>query len=59
MPSWALLFSPTASIKSRLLYLGAETHLQGTLEPEMKSLHNIREYLRALDIYTDEGRPGE
>ncbi len=57
--SWALKFSPTAWFKSWLLYLGIQTHVRGTLEPEMKPLHNVCEYLHALHIYTDEARRGE
>ncbi|KIX94129.1 uncharacterized protein Z520_10155 [Fonsecaea multimorphosa CBS 102226] len=59
LASWALHFSPTAWFKSWLLYLGIQTHVRGTLEPEMKPLHNICEYLHALHIYTDEARRGE
>ncbi|KAK5056673.1 hypothetical protein LTR84_012205 [Exophiala bonariae] len=57
--SWALKFSPTAWIKSWLLYLGIETHVRGTIEPELKPLHGICEYLHALHIYTEEARRGE
>lgn len=56
---WALKFSPTAWIKSWLLYLGIETHVRGTIEPELKPLHGICEYLHALHIYTDEARRGQ
>ncbi|OAP65719.1 hypothetical protein AYL99_01691 [Fonsecaea erecta] len=58
LASWALQFSPTAWLKSWLLYLGIQTHVRGTTEPEMKPLHNICEYLHALHIYTDEARRG-
>ncbi|OQV09326.1 hypothetical protein CLAIMM_13459 [Cladophialophora immunda] len=58
LASWALQFSPTAWFKSWLLYLGIQTHVRGTTEPEMKPLHNICEYLHALHIYTDEARRG-
>lgn len=57
--SWALKFSPTAWLKSWLLYLGIQTHVRATVEPGMKPLHNICEYLHALHIYTDEARRGE
>ncbi|KAL2403910.1 Oil body-associated protein 1B [Exophiala dermatitidis] len=59
LASWALKFSPTAWLKSWLLYLGIQTHVRGTIEPEMKPLHNVCEYLHALHIYTDEARRGE
>lgn len=55
----ALKFSPTAWLKSWLLYLGIETHVRGTIEPSLKPLHSVCEYLHALHIYTDEARRGE
>jgi hypothetical protein len=57
--AWALKFSPTAWLKSWLLYVGIQTHVGSTMQPEMKPLHNICEYLHALHIYTDEARRGE
>ncbi len=54
-----LKFSPSAWLKSWLLYLGIQTHVGTTTQPEMKPLHNICEYLHALHIYTDEARRGE
>ncbi|KIX09130.1 uncharacterized protein Z518_00208 [Rhinocladiella mackenziei CBS 650.93] len=57
--SWALKSSPSAWLKSWLLYLGIQTHVRATMEPEMKPLHNVCEYLHALHIYTDEARRGE
>jgi len=53
-----LHFSPTAWLKSWLLYAGIQTHVRATLEPEFKPLHNICEYLNALHIYADEARRG-
>lgn len=57
--SQLLKFSPTAWIKSWLLYLGIQTHVRGTIDPELKPLHNVCEFLNALHIYTDEARRGE
>lgn len=54
-----LKFSPSAWLKSWLLYLGIQTHVGTMTQPEMKPLHNICEYLHALHIYTDEARRGE
>ncbi|RVX67308.1 hypothetical protein B0A52_09089 [Exophiala mesophila] len=59
LASSVLKFSPTAWLKSWLLYLGIETHVRGTIEPSMKPLHSVCEYLHALHIYTDEARRGE
>ncbi len=59
MAAWALKFSPSAWLKSWLLYIGIQTHVGSTMQPEMKPLHNICEYLHALHIYTDEARRGE
>ncbi|OCT52452.1 hypothetical protein CLCR_10839 [Cladophialophora carrionii] len=59
LAAWTLKFSPTAWFKSWLLYLGIQTHVGSTMQPEMKPLHNICEYLHALHIYTDEARRGE
>jgi hypothetical protein len=54
----ALRWSPTAWLHSWLLYLGIETHVRATIDPELKPLHNVCEYLNALHIYTDEARKG-
>jgi len=54
-----LKFSPTAWLKSWLLYLGIQTHVRATIDPELKPLHNVCEYLNALHIYTDEAREGK
>lgn len=54
-----LKFSPSAWLKSWLLYLGVQTHVGTTTQPGMKPLHNVCEYLHALHIYTDEARRGE
>jgi len=59
LAAWALKFSPTAWLKSWLLYVGIQTHVGTTMQPEMKPLHNICEYLHAVHIYTDEARRGE
>ena len=56
--AWALRFSPTAWLKSWLLYFGIQVHVRGTIDPELKPLHGICEYLNALHIYTDEARQG-
>lgn len=53
-----LKFSPTAWIKSWLLYIGIQTHVRATIDPELKPLHNVCEYLNALHIYADEARQG-
>jgi hypothetical protein len=39
-------------------YLGIQTHVRGTVDPELKPLHNVCEYLNALHVYTDEARQG-
>jgi hypothetical protein len=57
--AWALKFSPSLWLRSWLLYLGIQTHVGSTMQPEMKPLQNICEYLHALHIYTDEARRGE
>lgn len=57
--AYALQFSPTAWLKSWLLYLGIQTHVRGTIDPELKPLHNVCEYLNALHIYADEAREGK
>jgi len=54
----ALRFSPTAWLKSWLLYLGIQTHVRSTIDPNLKPLHNVCEYLNALHIYADEARQG-
>ena len=54
----ALRWSPTAWLHSWLLYLGIQTHVRATIDPELKPLHNVCEYLNALHIYTDEARQG-
>lgn len=54
-----LKFSPTAWIKSWLMYVGIQTHVRGTIDPELKPLHNVCEYLNALHIYADEARQGK
>ena len=59
LAAWALKFSPTNWFKSWLLYLGIQTHVGTTMQPEMKPLHNVCEYLHALHVYTDEARRGE
>lgn len=56
--AWALKWSPTAWLKSWLLYLGVQTHVRSTIDPELKPLHNVCEYLNALHIYTEEARQG-
>lgn len=58
LAAYALRSSPTAWLKSWLLYLGVQTHVRGTIDPELKPLHNVCEYLNALHIYTDEARQG-
>lgn len=55
----ALHFSPSAWLNGWLLYLGVQTHVRGTVDPELKPLHNVCEYLNALHIYADEARRGE
>lgn len=54
-----LAFSPSAYVKSWLLYLGVQTHVRGTIDPELKPLHNVCEYLNALHIYAEEARAGK
>jgi len=54
-----LKFSPTAWIKGWLLYLGIQTHVRATIDPELKPLHNVCEFLNALHIYADEAREGK
>lgn len=54
-----LHYSPIAWVKSWLLYLGIQTHVRATVDPELKPLHNICEYLNALHIYADEARTGK
>jgi len=56
--AYAFHYSPSAWLKSWLLYLGIQTHVGSTLQPDMKPLHNICEYLNALHIYTEEARQG-
>ena len=53
-----LSFSPTAWLKSWLLYLGIQTHVRSTLsaDADLKPLTNVCEYLNALHIYCDEAR---
>ena len=53
-----LKFSPTSWLKSWLLYLGIQTHVRATIDPDLKPLHNVCEYLNALHIYADEAREG-
>jgi hypothetical protein len=57
--AWVLKYSPFTWLNSWLLYLGIQTHVGSTMQPEMKPLQNICEYLHALHIYTDEARRGE
>ena len=57
--AYALRWSPTAWIHSWLLYLGIQTHVRATIDPELKPLHNVCEYLNALHVYADEARRGE
>jgi len=56
--AYALRWSPTAWLKSWLLYVGIQTHVRSTIDPELKPLHNVCEYLNALHIYADEARQG-
>lgn len=58
LAAYALRWSPTAWLHSWLLYLGIQTHVRSTIDPELKPLHNVCEYLNALHIYTDEARQG-
>jgi hypothetical protein len=57
--AYLLKWSPTAWVHSWLLYLGLQTHVRGTIDPELKPLHNVCEYLNALHIYADEARQGK
>jgi hypothetical protein len=57
--AYALKWSPTAWIHSWLLYLGIQTHIRSTIDPELKPLHKICEYLNAVHIYADEAREGK
>ena len=43
---------------SWLLYLGIQTHVRATIDPELKPLHNVCEYLNAMHVYVDEARRG-
>jgi Protein of unknown function (DUF1264) len=54
----ALRWSPTAWLHSWLLYPGIQTQVRATIDPELRPLHNICEYLNALHIYADEARQG-
>lgn len=56
--SHVLHWSPTAWLHSWLLYLGIQTHVRTTINPELRPLHNVCEYLNALHIYTDDARQG-
>lgn len=53
-----LRWSPRAWLHSWLLYLGIQTHVRGTIDPELKPLHNVCQYLNALHVYVDEARQG-
>lgn len=57
--AYILKFSPFATLNSWLLYLGIQTHVRSTVDPSLKPLHNICEYLNALHIYADEARSGK
>lgn len=57
--AYALKWSPSAWLKSWLLYLGIQTHVRSTIDPELKPLHNVCEYLNAVHIYADEARQGK
>ena len=57
--AYLLKSSPTAWAKSWLLYLGIQTHVRATIDPELTPLHNVCEYLNALHIYADEAREGK
>jgi hypothetical protein len=35
-----------------------QTHVRSTIDPELKPLHNVCEYLNAVHIYADEARQG-
>ncbi|ETN44631.1 uncharacterized protein HMPREF1541_10301 [Cyphellophora europaea CBS 101466] len=39
-------------------YLGIQTHVRSTADPDLRPLHNVCEYLNALHIYADEARQG-
>lgn len=53
-----LSFSPSAWLKSWLLYIGIQTHVRSTVsvDADLKPLTNVCEYLNALHIYCDEAR---
>jgi len=53
-----LRWSPFAWLHSWLLYLGIQTHVRATIDPELKPLHNVCEYLNAMHVYVDEARRG-
>jgi hypothetical protein len=57
--AYALKWSPTAWLQSWLRYVGIQTHVRGTIDPELKPLHNVCEFLNAVHIYADEARQGK
>lgn len=57
--AYALKWSPNAWLHSWLLYLGIQTHVRSNIDPELKPLHNVCEYLNAVHVYADEARQGK